>query len=120
MTQFDDLFAASAVPLLQAEFGEPIVYLPLNRKPRHIMAIRVHRNPPEKMGEVRETLAPRLEIEVANDGTTGIYSGEINTGGDSVEVALRKGATDQVFGPKPWRIIALLSDYNGITRFEVQ
>jgi hypothetical protein len=120
MTEYDDLFAEVGVPMLQQQFGEWLVYLPKNGKPRPFWALHVQREPPQQLGELEGTVSPKVIVDAPNDVVSGVSSREINTGGDEVVVAMRKGAVDKVFGPIPRRIIGLVSDCNGVTRFEVQ
>jgi hypothetical protein len=64
-------------------FGEPVIYRPRNRTPRPIQAI-VDRQPVSVEGEV---IVPKMTVQVLNNRTTGIYSGDIAYDGDTLELA---------------------------------
>mgnify|MGYP007100062069 FL=1 len=93
MTTFSDRFVSVGLPLLMAEMGERVVYRPLNGKPRTITAI-VDRNPPEA---VSGTEAPTFNytVTVIADMQAATYGGieaiEIDTGGDKIDLAPRRG-----------------------------
>lgn len=76
-----------------SDHKETIVYRPNGGRPRSIRAI-VDRNPPEPIEEVPQALAPKLVLTVLNNERTGISSHQaaaIDTGGDTVDVAVRVG-----------------------------
>jgi hypothetical protein len=94
MPTFTDNMTA-ALPLLFAQLSEAVVYRPRDGKPRTIRAI-VNRKPPES---VNGTEAPTFSfsVKVFADSETETYGGidvtEVNTGGDKIEVAPRRGGT---------------------------
>ena len=89
---FDDQFAVSAVPSLQAYFGESIVYKPRGGGSRSIVGM-VDRTDRNLLDGTDRAMIPAFTITVANSATTGILSTEINTGGDAITVAIRYGGT---------------------------
>src|SRR4051794_19966417 len=91
MGVLDDIFADDAANFTDPElFGEQVIYKPRDGASRPINAI-VDRQPPERMTPDGEVFMPKIEIEVANNSTSGISAAEMNNGGDKVTVALRKG-----------------------------
>lgn len=114
MTAFDDLFGRTALPCLQSQYGERITYYPRNGNPRTITAM-VDRNPPEDGGPFEESRGPRFVIECENDQQIGIASECIDTGGDRVEFAARKGGPVTKFA-----VVQLLDDDAGMVRIEVR
>jgi hypothetical protein len=94
MTVFDRLFQRAGFPALLAQFGEDITYVPLRGEPRTVKAI-VDRNPPTAFDAVDNIALEEVQISVYNDGHRGILSSTVNTGGDRVEVARRKGRKAQ-------------------------
>jgi hypothetical protein len=117
MTDYDSLFAQMGVPILEEKFGEPLIYFPRGKSPRPITGT-VERGEIEQVSGQDNVFAQRLTVSVPNSAA-GIWSGDIDTGGDEIEVALRLGATDAAFGPKRRRIARLVSDHSGMTVFEV-
>jgi len=85
---------AAALPAMMYSFGETVRYTPDGGVAREIEAA-VKREPPGPTPGVPRGSGPKLMIMVANDATTGIASSEVNTGKDSVTVAVRVGATPQ-------------------------
>ncbi len=84
MSTFDDDFAEASDELF-TEFGETIVYRPLNGMARPIAAM-VDRGPPEPTGEAPRMIAPHFVIEVYDDCLTGIESHALDLGGDKVDI----------------------------------
>ncbi len=113
MSLFDTQFASSAVPGLQAYFGESLTYKPRAGGSRSItgMVDRTDRNLMD--GTDRATI-PSFVITVANLVTTGILSTEINTGGDVITVAVRDGGT-----AVDRRIVKVLETNGSSVTFEV-
>lgn len=121
MTAFDDQFAAEAGPALLGamdgdfsdlgEFGEVLIYRPLNGRPRPIKGM-VDRGPPEPVPH--GTLAPLVTIEVYNDGVYGIESRCLDTGGDAIDVALWPGKTPVTLSIKK----RLSQSDNGLLKLE--
>lgn len=94
MPTFTDSFAA-ALPLLFAQLSEAVVYKPRDGRPRTIRAI-VNRKPPESVnGADAPTFS--FSVKVFADMQTTTYGGievtEVDTGGDKIEVAPRRGGT---------------------------
>lgn len=90
MTDFDDDFAARAAPALLDRFGEWINFLPKSGPPRRIQAI-VDRFGLHAPGETEGLLGQHCSIEVLDDPENGISSAMLDTGGDRIEIALKKG-----------------------------
>ena len=120
MTLFDDMFAAYGAPALAEQFGEPVIYKPRGGGSRPITAIRVIRRFPEPLEGLQQNVQIVLEVELYNDATTGISSAELDLGGDALNIATRKGATDEVYGPIDRRISQLLWEAGGVIRVEVR
>ena len=114
MTAFDTDFAAEALPGLLDEHGEDIIYTPRGGAPRTITAI-VDRNPPVTIDCISETVAARFVILLESHATRGILTSGIDTGGDLVTLAERKGATAADFP-----ITKVLNEDGGCIEFEVR
>ena len=95
------------------DFAEAITYRPRVGDTRVINAV-VNRSPPAPLGPPG-TLAAQLTIAVANSEETGISAAELDTGGDSIDVALRVGGT-----PETRRIARLAVQDAGILVLEVR
>ena len=91
-TDCDLALKASADSFFLLPDVETIIYLPLSGGSRSISAI-VSRPGPAEIGPLAGGSRPHIELLVKNDATKGISSDEIDTGGDRVTVALRKGIT---------------------------
>jgi len=89
MTAFDDLFQEAAAPPLLDQFGESVVYIPRDGRPREITAIIV-REPLQRLSAVPGALSPSTVAKVRNNAVTGILASEVNNG-DKLEYAIRKG-----------------------------
>ena len=113
-TQFDSHFSAAGFPLLIAEFGESIVYLPRGGGRRPITAI-VERNPPAVFDASGNAVFPTATIRVYNSCRSGISSQEVDTGKDEIEMLLRVGETV----PKRFSLMTLLSQDSGVTHLSV-
>ena len=94
MTIIDTAMAA-ALPAMMHSFGETVSYTPAGGEAREITAA-VRRQPPGPVEGMPAGRGPQLTIAVANDATTGISSSELDTGGDTVTVAVRVGQTPKV------------------------
>ncbi len=95
MTVFGDRMASLGLPLLMAQLGEKVVYKPRDGRPRTITAI-VDRQPPEQVSGVdAPTWSYRVKVIANMQAATygGIELTEINTGGDQIELAPRRGGT---------------------------
>lgn len=91
MSDFEDNLAGIGLEFL-TEFGETVTYHPAGGSDRSILAI-VERSGPAGLDGLPMGKAERLDITVLNDGTDGIDSADLNTGGDYVTVAARIGDT---------------------------
>ncbi len=76
------------------DFAEEVIYTNVDGEQRTIKAM-VFRDPVQNDLNVPQ---PKLRIIVANDSTSGISSDELDTGGDTITVAYRKGEDAQEFG----------------------
>lgn len=114
MTAFDTRFKARAFPRLLEQFGEAVVYRPKNGPARTIQAI-VNRDPPVQAQEFTTATADQFVVEVLADEINGIGIREINTGGDQVDIAKRKGLT-----PVTMSVQKLLSQDGGVVQIEVR
>lgn len=91
MGLLDTVMAADMAGVLDTdEFGESITYTPTSGSAVAITAI-VDRAPPEAVNEFGEILAGVMRVQIANVATTGVTS--VDTGGDTITVAYRKGGT---------------------------
>lgn len=95
------------------DFEESIVYRPRVGSTRNIVAI-VDRSPPAPLGPPG-TLAAQLTVAVMNSAVVGISAGELDTGGDSIDVALRVGGT-----PETRRITRIAEQDAGMLVLEVR
>ncbi len=91
-TDCDLALEASADSFFLLPDVETIIYLPRGGGNRSISAV-VSRPGPEAIGSLDGGSRPHIDLLVKNDATEGISSDEINTGGDKVTAALRKGIT---------------------------
>ena len=86
---------AGAVFLNSAHYAETVTYYPHRfgtaATPRSIKAV-VIRNQVATFSP-DEQIVPEFEVRVANSITTGISSGELNTGGDMIKLSARIGDT---------------------------
>lgn len=115
MTVFDSLFAEAAAPELLAQFGESVVYVPKGGTPRTIALAIVDRNPPEALVGPASGHGPMLLVTVEDHATRGILKTELNTGGDRIEVAVRKGGA-----AKSMQINKLVKDTGGMLTIEIR
>ena len=101
-TLHHDRFLEFAAPQHHEWNGESVTYTPLSGTPRTVN-VMVHRNPPEPLPGVPNAQGKFLLISCRNlnpaqiiaggSVDTGIGSDEVNTGGDTITVAERIGAT---------------------------
>lgn len=108
---FDYELAAEASNFLTA-FGCPIVYTPAGGSGRNIIAI-IDRLEPGQL--TNNSNAPMTTISVANNSTSGISAAEIDTGGDKVTLAIRRGETAM-----QRRITSIISQDAGMMTLEVR
>ena len=94
MTDFDDRMA-DAFEFLLAEFGEPVEYHPLNGPPRLIDAI-VIREPPRAVPGLSRGVKFQPTIQARYSDSTGLDPACVNTGGDQIKVARRKGGAAEL------------------------
>jgi hypothetical protein len=113
-TQFDSHFSTAGFPLLLAEFGESIVYLPRGGGRRSIAAI-VERNPPAVFDASGNAVMPTATIRVYNSCRSGIASNEVDTGKDEIEMVLKIGETI----PKRFSLMTLLNQDAGVTHLAI-
>src|SRR2546426_896740 len=104
MTQHDELFAATGAEALLDMHGEKAVYRPKGGTPRPIVVIPTRHPVAPARGGQRD-LAPLTIVKAVNDYHKGIAAAELNTGGDKIDLALKKGGR-----PTPRSIVKLLSD----------
>lgn len=93
MNTFDEELVA-LTPEFLTTFGETVTYWPSGGESREITAI-VKREEPARLEGAPHGVSHSLEIQVANDATTGISSDEVNTKKDQVELPVRIGETAQ-------------------------
>ena len=77
-------------------FGESVVFTPRSTGTARTIKALVTRHPPEAVGRNGVKL-PRMEVSVRNHATLGILLTSLNTGGDVLSVAYRKGGTAEEF-----------------------
>jgi len=90
VTDFDDRFAESGFDSLLVDHGERVEYHPQAGGSRFISAI-VERDPPAVFSAGGELVHAKFSVSVLDDKTLGISSYELNTGGDEIALAIRKG-----------------------------
>jgi hypothetical protein len=76
------------------DFGESIVYTPLNGTPVTIGAVVV-RDPPQTIPTPGMNMVPKMAVSIRNHATLGRPS--IDTGGDTITVAYRIGQTVKAY-----------------------
>jgi hypothetical protein len=80
----------SAIFLNTEDFAEAIVYYFAVGGSRSINAI-VDRNPPAIYDAAGTVVMPSFIVTIDNDCTTGVTRGEMNTGGDEIELLAEYG-----------------------------
>ncbi len=90
-------------------WGETVVYRPRGGVPRPVRAL-VDRSPPAIPVGGMEHVTPQLVVTLEADAVRGVLPAELDTGGDLVEVALRKGGA-----PEARPITKLLHGEDGAT-----
>ena len=86
MTSFDKTLKLAARSLHLLPGCEWVDYIPATGSRRKIRAV-ITRLEAEPMPDVEGGSFPGFEVLVENDGTNGITSLEIDTGGDKIEIA---------------------------------
>ena len=109
-TTFDRTLVSAADSFFLLPGAETVLYKPKTGSPRSIRAV-VSRNQAEPIAGVDGGSAPRFEVLVKNDGTNGIASDELDTGGDRIDMAKRVADI-----PKTLRLVELLSQNAGLCR----
>jgi hypothetical protein len=94
MTDVDRALEAAAAAFFLLGDVETITYEPAGGGSREISAV-VDRRQAEPMDGLSGGTRPQVELVVRNDATAGIASSSVDTGGDKVQVALRRGDTAQ-------------------------
>ena len=79
--------------------AETIQYIPRVGASRYILAVIQRQTPVPLMGTTQDVTAKALVI-VANHATRGISSATLDTGGDKIRFALRRGGTAESFPVK--------------------
>lgn len=105
---------AAAVEQLEI-YGEPIIYYPAGGPPRPIVAIVTRSGPAELMGLPAGARAEVLMVTILDDATEGIALTELDTGGDFVSVAARRGGI-----PYKRRLIRVAYQDSAMLTVEVQ
>lgn len=114
-TVFGRMFLRTAASTLLRQFGETVTYHPADgTQPRAITAM-VERQPLTVIPETGEQIAESIIVRVKNDGTLGIASEEVDTGGDEIELPTEVNAR-----PQKRSIVRVLSDSNGLVRLLCQ
>jgi len=77
-----------------SDFAEPVVYWKRGAiAGRNINAVVIRQQLATVSEDGSETLLPSWEVHIANDGTDGILSTELNLGGDQIALPPRDGQT---------------------------
>ena len=91
----DDAMADDAAALVDSDvFGESVTYTPLGSSAVTINAV-IDRSPPVLRDGSGKLRRPKMTAWIRNHATAGRTS--INTGGDTITVAYRKGGTAEAF-----------------------
>ena len=85
---FRDRFKRSGFPRLLRHFGEPVVYNFRAGGSRSIVAI-IEREPPGFYDAGGNLVLPSYVVRILDDGTDGVLVSEIDTGGDTIELAAK-------------------------------
>ena len=108
VSRFDRRFRTQAFPLLQEEFGEPVVYHFRAGGKRRFNAIIV-RDPPAIYDAAGEVLLPDYEIRFPNDSCCGATAQEIDIA-DCIEIIPELGGSN----PEEVTVLKLLSQDSGV------
>lgn len=112
MTRFAQQFTRLGSPLLIRQFGELVTYFAEGVGGGRAIQAIVERD----VQVITDQGIPALQtlVTVRNDATLGITATEIDTGTDTLRVAMRVGETPQVR-----QIVRVVSTENGHVQFEV-
>lgn len=113
-TVFDSLFQQTGFPMLLAQFGESLEYVPRSGGSRTMTAI-IEREPPAVMDAAGNAVVPQFIVRVYNSCRSGISSQEMDTGGDQVRFARRIGEVI----PETYSVGQIISQSGGVLRFTV-
>lgn len=105
---FDDTLKAAAESFFKLPGYERILYRPRTGAVRAIKAV-VTRNTAENLPGVAGGSGPAFEVLVKNDDTEGIYSQNLDTGGDELDIAPNVGEP-----PGTFRITELINHDAGL------
>ena len=91
-TVFDTLMGSHGFESLLEVHGESITFTPKGGSARTISVV-VDRNPPAIFNPAGDAVVPSVMVHAIEDGTTGIAATSVNTSGDTVSIAITKGAS---------------------------
>ena len=112
---YDDTLAVAADAVFLLPNMEYVTYIPASGSQRRIKALVERHDEGDNINRISPTARPEPTVLVKNSTTDGISSGEINTGGDKMEVALRDRNK-----PITVRITELISHDAGWCKLAVQ
>lgn len=107
-------FSRTSAQLLVREYGESIIYYPVNSVSGRCINAIIERDV-EVPSETGDQVVQALVVRVLDDCTLGISSTELNDGGDEISVSLKVGgqATRRQVGRR-------IQAANGFVRFLVR
>lgn len=105
-------FTRSGVPGLMRQFGEPVTYYASGTGSGRAIQAMIERD----VQVITDQGIPALQtlVTVKDDATLGISATEIDTGSDTLGIALRVGESAQIR-----QIVRVVSTENGQVQFEV-
>ncbi len=109
-TTFGRLYKRMATPNLLRQFGETVTYYKRDKSGGRKIQALVERDIPDEIPGT-DIVSQSMTIRVKNDSREGISSDEVDTGGDTIAVALRVGQATEIR-----RIARVISDSNGMVR----
>jgi len=115
MNSFDDILVENTEILFDALTPSTITYLPKEGDSRSIEALTFYVNEDVEGAPIRSRIST-IKLVVRNNSDTGISSNEIDTGGDKIELPVRKGDSEI----KEYRIMKILSQNAGFLRLELK
>lgn len=110
---FDKTLVISADSFFLLPDTETITYFPVSGASRQIKAV-VDRPGPEALGDLSGGQRENIEILVKNNGTDGIASTDVDTGGDKVQIGIRGNRR-----PIMMRITEILGQDAGMMKLKV-